>query len=205
MRHALTKFPDCNFMWYLDQHAYIMDPTKSLEAQVLAPKALERLMIKDEPVVPPDSIIKTFEYLTGSEADLIISQDKDGLVSDSLVLRNGDWAKFFAETWFDPLYRGYNFQKAERHALVSLVASLRGKPANAVQEHIVQWHPTILSKLALVPQRTLAGYSSSALGTAYEDGDFVVMFPGCTRAGQKSCETEASTYWQTWKDAFGAE
>ena len=37
----------------------------------------------------------------------------------SFVLRNGDWARFLLDTWFDPLYRSYNFQKAELHTLVS--------------------------------------------------------------------------------------
>lgn len=123
MRHALSKYPDCNYIWYLDQHAYIMDPDKRVE-DIVDPKNLEKLMIKDYPVVPPDSIIKTFSHLSGDEAALIISQDADGLASDSLILRNGDWAKFLTETWFDPLYRAYNFQKAERHALVSLTRAL---------------------------------------------------------------------------------
>lgn len=123
MRHALSKYPDCKFIWYLDQDAYIMDPTRSVEQVVLEPRTLESLMIKDYPVVPPDSIIKTFSHLRGSDAAMIISQDKDGLVTDSLLLRNGDWAKFLTETWLDPLYRTYNFQKAERHAMVSCPAS----------------------------------------------------------------------------------
>lgn len=117
MRHALSKYPDCNFIWYLDQNAFIMDPTKSLESLVLETKTLETLMIKDYPVVPPDSIIKTFSHLRGQDADFIVSQDKDSLVHTSVILRNGEWAKFFLETWYDPLYRSYNFQKAERHAL----------------------------------------------------------------------------------------
>lgn len=118
MRHALTLYPDATYIWFLDQNAYIMDPTKSLEDQVLKPKKLESLMIKDYPVVPPDSIIKTFTHLKGQNAQLVISQDLDGLVADSLVLKNGDWAKFLVETWLGPLYRSYNFQKAERHTLV---------------------------------------------------------------------------------------
>jgi mannan polymerase II complex MNN11 subunit len=119
LRHALTLYPDCKFLWYLDQDAYIMDPSKSLEEQLLGPKKLESLMIRDYPVVPPDSIIKTFMYLRGDDASFVVSQDRDGLISNSIVIRNGDWAKFFVETWFNPLYRSYNFQKAERHALVS--------------------------------------------------------------------------------------
>ncbi|GAB0134260.1 hypothetical protein EsDP_00002639 [Epichloe bromicola] len=187
MRHALSKYPDSKFIWYLDQDAYIMDPSKSLDDQVTNAKKLESLMIKDYPVVPPDSIIKTFSHLRGENIDLIVSQDKEGLVHKSVVIRNGEWAKFFIETWFDPMYRSYNFQKAERHAL----------------EHIVQWHPTILSKLALVPQRTLASYSQSSLGDQYQEGDFVVVFAGCTQNGQQSCQTESSHYWERMKKAFG--
>ncbi|KAK5989296.1 putative alpha-1,2-galactosyltransferase C8D2.17 [Cladobotryum mycophilum] len=187
MRHALAKFPECKYVWYLDQNAYIMDPTKKLEDHLLNAKKLESLMVKDYPVVPPDSIIKTFAHLRGDAVDFIVTQDKSGLIADSFIVRNGDWAKFFLETWLDPLYRSYNFQKAEAHAL----------------EHIVQWHPTILSKLALVPQRTISAYTNTDKGEVYQDGDFVVMFAGCTKTGQSSCETESSHFWEKWKKAFG--
>ncbi|PHH63143.1 hypothetical protein CDD81_6294 [Ophiocordyceps australis] len=189
MRHALSKYPDCKYLWYLDQDAYIMDPSKKLEQIVMDPKKLESLMIKDYSVVPPDSIIKTFSHLNGKDADFVVSQDKDGLVHKSVVVRNGEWAKFFIEMWLDPLYRSYNFQKAERHAL----------------EHIVQWHPTVLSKLALIPQRTIAAYASPEQGDGYQEGDFVVMFADCSSGGAKSCETVSSHYLRKWKDAFGSK
>jgi mannan polymerase II complex MNN11 subunit len=117
-RHALTMFPDCRLLWYLDEHALIMNPQLTIEDYVMKPSKLESLMIKDYPVVPPDSIIKTFSHLKAQDVDLVVTQDKEGLSAGSFVLRNGDWAKFFLETWFDPLYRSYNFQRAETHALV---------------------------------------------------------------------------------------
>lgn len=119
MRQALTRYPDCKFIWYLDQDAYIMNPAQSLEDLVLQPKQMESLMIRGQPVVPPDSIIKTYGHLRGDNIDVILAQDKSGLVHNNIFIRNGEWAKFFLETWLDPLYRSYNFQKAERHALVS--------------------------------------------------------------------------------------
>lgn len=208
MRHAMSKYPDCKFIWYLDQDAYIMEPTRSLEEAVLDSKKLERLMIKDYPVVPPDSIIKTFSHLRPQDADFVVGQDKEGLVHKSMVVRNGAWAKFFVETWFDPLYRSYNFQKAERHALVSRASREREGRAQlttgAAQEHIVQWHPTILSKLALVPQRILSSYSRPGLGDGYQDGDFVVMLEGCAPSGEASCDTEAAKYAETWRGKLGA-
>lgn len=98
-----------------------MDPTVSLVDDIMAPNRLEALMLRDYPVVPPDSIIKTSSRLKGSDVQLVMSQDKEGLASGSMVLRNGEWARFFLDTWIDPMYRSYNFLKAESHALVCCV------------------------------------------------------------------------------------
>ena len=95
-----------------------MNPSLSLTAHVMAPERLESLMLKDKPVVPPDSVIHTFSHIKAHQVDFVLTQDKEGLCPESFVLRQGDWARFFLDTWFDPLYRSYNFQKAEAHALV---------------------------------------------------------------------------------------
>ncbi|KAH6897408.1 galactosyl transferase GMA12/MNN10 family-domain-containing protein [Thelonectria olida] len=189
LRHSLTLHPDAKFIWFLDQNSYIMDLDRSLDDQVLDPQKLESLMIKDHSIVPPDSIIKTFNHLKGQDASFIISQDDSGLVTNSLILRNGDWAKFFVETWMDPLYRSYNFQKAERHAL----------------EHIVQWHPTILSKLALIPQRTMASYGRNGEGNSYREGDFVAVMVDCRPSGPSSCDKQSQSYLQQLKAKYGSK
>lgn len=84
-------------------------------------------MMRDKPVVPPDSVIRTFSHLRGDKIDLIVTQDGEGLCQGSFILRRGEWAKFFLDTWFDPLYRSYNFQKAEGHALVSSSRQIRAR------------------------------------------------------------------------------
>ena len=96
-----------------------MNPTMALVPHVMEKNRLESLMLRDTPVVPPDSVIKTFSHLKGDNVDLVITQDREGLCQGSFILRRGEWAKFFLDTWFDPLYRSYNFQKAEGHALAS--------------------------------------------------------------------------------------
>ena len=146
MRHAMTLNKHTPWVWYLSNTALIMNPTKTLQERMLDPEKLESLMIVDQPVVPPDSIIKTFSHLRPERVDLILSQDTDGLAGGSILLRTGEWAKFFLDAWYDPLYRSYNFQKAEAHAL----------------EHLIQWHSTVLAKLALVPQKTMNSYSESS-------------------------------------------
>lgn len=95
-----------------------MKPELPLNTHITNFKRLDSLMLKDIPVVPPDSVIKTFTHLKAENVDLVITQDGEGLCQGSFILRQGDWAKFFLDTWFDPLYRSYNFQKAEGHALV---------------------------------------------------------------------------------------
>jgi mannan polymerase II complex MNN11 subunit len=74
-----------------------------------------------------------------------------------------------------------------------------------LQEHIVQWHPTILSKLALVPQRTIASYGRNKEGNAYRDGDFVTLMVDCTVTGQASCDKLSHVYQQQLRKKFGNE
>ena len=119
LRHAMTAYPHSTHFLSLSPHSLIMNPSLDLETLITDKKKLESLMMRDKPVVPPDSVIRTFSHLHGDKIDLIVTQDGEGLCQGSFILRRGEWAKFFLDTWFDPLYRSYNFQKAEGHALVS--------------------------------------------------------------------------------------
>lgn len=67
---------------------------------------------------------------------------------------------------------------------------------------MVQWHPTVLSKLALVPQQLLGTYTDSEKGEAYLSGDFVVVFNGCGQEGQTSCESQADGFVAQWRANF---
>lgn len=115
----MTKYQHTTYFFALSAHALIMNPSLSLESHILEKRRLESIMLKDKPVVPPDSVIKTFSHLKSDKIDIVLTQDGEGLCQGSFILRRGDWARFFLDTWFDPLYRSYNFQKAEGHALVS--------------------------------------------------------------------------------------
>ncbi|KAF2256829.1 glycosyltransferase family 34 protein [Trematosphaeria pertusa] len=180
IRHAMTLHPGSTFFWYLDSTALIMNPSINLQTQLLNAARLEKLMIINEPVVPPDSVIKTFGNLKGNRIDFVVTQDKEGLTPTSFIIRNGEWAKYFLDAWFDPIYRSYNFQKAETHAL----------------EHIVQWHGTILAKLALVPQNMLNSYASGPANPKhgkYKEGDLVANFPGCDK-DKRDCADEQQPF-----------
>lgn len=118
VRHAMSN-SSSTYFWYLDQNSLIMNPDINVETDIMNPKKLESMMIKDQPIVPPDSVIKTWPHLKGNQAQLVLTQDKEGLADGSFIIRRGEWGQFFLDTWYDPLYRSYNFQKADTHALVS--------------------------------------------------------------------------------------
>ncbi|KAL1969517.1 hypothetical protein VTN77DRAFT_8955 [Rasamsonia byssochlamydoides] len=189
VRHALTVYPHSTYFFHLSPHALIMNPRLSLTSHVMDHKRLESLMLKDIPVVPPDSVIKTFSHLKGRDVEFVLSQDAEDLTSGGFIIKQGDWARFFLDVWFDPLYRSYNFAKAEKHAL----------------DHIVQWHPTILTKLALVPQRIFNSYSQKSPGAVngtYHDGDFVIHFAGCDTDPTRNCEQEMQPFYNTWHATY---
>lgn len=66
----------------------------------------------------------------------------------------------------------------------------------------MQWHPTILARTALVPQRTLNAYSKDSTGASsdgtYQDGDFVIRFPGCDDTKGRDCVQELEPYYKLW-------
>ncbi|KAL4803638.1 galactosyl transferase GMA12/MNN10 family-domain-containing protein [Aspergillus unguis] len=186
VRHAMAKHPSATYFFHLDAHALFMNPSESLEDRLLNKHRLESLMRRDVSVVPPDSIIKTFSHLRPEDIDIVLTHDAEDLNTGSFVIRQGDFAHFLLDTWFDPLYRSYNFAKAETHSL----------------EHIVQWHSTVLARLALIPQRVINAYSKDSPGAGvdgtYRDSDLIVRFFGCDTDAQRNCEREMAPYYDLW-------
>lgn len=117
----MTLYPQTPYFFFLDDHTVITNPSLTVEDHIVKAERLESLLIPDVPIVPPDSVIKTFGNVKGDRIDFILTQDHDGLGHNSFIIRRGEWAKFLLDAWFDPLYRSYNFQKAERHALEHIV------------------------------------------------------------------------------------
>jgi mannan polymerase II complex MNN11 subunit len=121
MRHAMTLFPQATYFFYLESHSLIMNQELSVTKHIVDKTRLEKLLVPNVPIVPPDSVIKTFSGLKGDHVDFVLTQDKEGLSEKSFIMRKGDWATYMLDAWFDPLYRTYNFQKAERHALEHII------------------------------------------------------------------------------------
>lgn len=175
----MALYPHSSHFFYLDEHALIMNEVLSIHDHIMKPSRLKEIVQPDRPVVPPDSVIHTSSNSNPEGIDLVITQDGEGIAQGSFIIRRGDWAEFFLDAWFDPLYRSYNFQRAEGHAL----------------EHLVQWHGTVLARMALVPQRIMNSYVRGPQNETYKEGDFVAVFHDCDKVktgSGMSCEEEAT-------------
>lgn len=164
LRHAMAAYPHSKYFFSLSPHALIMKPEVNLYTQFLAPKRLEQLMLRDISVVPPDSVIKTFSHLKGDKVDLVLTQDREGLCQGSFILLQTDWAKFFLDTWFDPLYRSYNFQKAEGHALVRFLFFFFLKKKSPTNKHIYKHNDGLSSNFSVGACCAMAPYNSCKTG-----------------------------------------
>jgi mannan polymerase II complex MNN11 subunit len=211
----MSKHTHTPYFFFVDTKTLIMDMDVSIEDKIMDKKKLESVMLVDVPVIPPDSVIRTFAGIPGDKIDMVISQDKDGLMSNAFVMRRGEWAKFFLDAWFDPMYQSYNFQKAERHALEHIIQSVSinhfrvgysGDYFNLDLESVdlptssndPRWHGTILAHIALLPQKILSTYTEKDEKLAGEDGlykagDFLVYFGDCTNSN-RNCAQEMKPY-----------
>jgi len=66
----------------------------------------------------------------------------------------------------------------------------------------MQWHPTVLARTALVPQRIISSYSKdssmASLDGTYKEGDLVIQFHGCQDTEGRDCEQEMEPYYKVW-------
>src|SRR5579871_1623864 len=130
----MAMYPYTRNFWSLSSNSLIMNMNLNLEEHILQQPRLNSLMLRDHPVIPPESIIKTFKRTDANDIQFIITQDSKSVRSDSFIIRkNLDempgnrkpgktiFGMYLLDVWFDPLYRFYHFANAETSALVYLL------------------------------------------------------------------------------------
>lgn len=183
LRSAMYAFPKATYFWYLDQDAMIMRYDIDLVKYLLDPAVLDPIMLRDQPLIPPNGVIHTYKNTKAENVDLIITQTGQDLNSGSFILKNSFTGKALLEFWNDPIFKSYhNFPKFAESALT----------------HILQWHQRFLAHTAIVPPRTIAGlhtFASVSEGddSHYAENDYVVSLRDCTE--RQTCEKEIDYYW----------
>lgn len=180
IRAAMQAFPDADRIWWLDSNALIANDKFNVETDLCDPAKLEKVMLRDVPVIPPSGIIHSYKRVPARDIQLLLTQDDAGLTSASMIISNDQYGQVITDYWRDPLqYKYEDFRKQQP-----------GNPENAALTHMAQWHPTVLSKAAIIPARILAAraFDGEVLkDVQYSPGDFVRLVP-CHSAYQ--CPTQ---------------
>lgn len=182
MRAAMFAFPDAKWFWYLDQNALIMDKKIDLIDYLLRPEALDSTILREQPIVLLDLRIKTSRKAKAESLALLLTQSDSKIESYSFLVKNGFLGKALLESWSSPLYLSYG--------------SFSYGP-DSVITHVLQWHPFILSKTGLIPQRTIASRHNDVDISVDEEGlggdsihyaksDLVVQWSDCKN--EDECE-----------------
>lgn len=173
MRAALHAFPRAKKFLFVDQDALIMNLNLSLKKHLLDKNILDLALLRNVPI-KPDSTVHTYENLDFDTVSLVIPQDELGVLDlTSFVVSNDHHSKAFLEFLVDPLIRDYNWQE----------------PFSSVVAHVLQWHPQLLVRTAVVVPKIMASeYDKSKTESAidafhYTKGDLVASFKGCRAEG----------------------
>lgn len=168
MREAMAAFNKAAWMWWLEQDAVIMDTDFDIGSDLVFNKAtLSKQMIRDASIIPPESIIHTYKHVRADQIKFITTQNDEGICMSSYLVRNDPlYGRILMDYLRDPLHRKYpGFRSAGS-----------GKAIDAAVTHLVQWHPAILSRMALVPASVLGAppEETKLLKTSeYKTGEFV--------------------------------
>lgn len=178
MRAAMFAFPEAEWFWYLDQDALIMNQEVKLEQYLLSKEALQSAILREQPVIPPNGLIKTYKNLQPENIKLIFTQSDNKIETNSFIVKNDNIGRAMIEIWHDRLYLNYN--------------NFPYGPDSAIT-HILQWHPYLLSKTAIIPARTINSLYANQVNegangdhTHYFLGDLVAQWSTCSG---KLCET----------------
>lgn len=170
MREAMFTFKDCKWLWWLDQDAIIMRPEFDLDSDLLDHESLDQYMIRNLPIPPKGSSVHSYKRVQADQIKFIACQNDRGISTSSFIVSNdGIFGHVVFDYWMDPLHRSYNgFQNFKGH----------NGYVDASLTHMVQWHPVILSRMALITCNLLGSTPDEGLvmwNQKYHDGDFIYL------------------------------
>src|SRR5262245_37734105 len=142
-----------------------MNPTVPIHTQYVSPSSLLSLPLRETPVVPSDTRVRTLSLRNQpiAQLGLLLSHGRGILHTGSLLLRRGDYAEFVLDSWNDPLARTYQFPGG----------------VHQMFEHLVGLHRTILEGVGVLPKRSIVSFGVGAGDDEqYHEGDFVVHLDG---------------------------
>ena len=181
IQEAFDRYPQAEWVWFLDIDIIIMEHSLSLWDHVLSPEGMARNAVLDVPIHGAGgglTGLNTPAAYNYSDVNFLISSDAWGMNTGSFLMRRSEWSDWLFDMWIDPLYiaQGWIF------------------PEQDGWSHMFHHHPIVRKHTVCVGQRALTAYPSyNLLGEHWQPGDIVVHFAGC--GDHLSCPEHWHEYW----------
>lgn len=94
---ARFAYPHAKWFWYLDQSGLIMDMTINIQEYMLNPSSLEPIMMREQPLVPPNGAIKTYKSVRAESIKVIVTQSETMIETASFLVKNDHIGKSIIE------------------------------------------------------------------------------------------------------------
>lgn len=167
IKNVIRKYPDAEWVWWLDHDALIMNRDLNLVDHILKHEKLNSLLLRDTEYFSGFGIdsegFRTPKNQDPDDIHFIIAQDFNGINAGSFLIRNSEVGTWMLDFWNEPLYKEHNGVFVEQQAL----------------SHMIYSHPIVHKHVGLVTLRAINAYDSSDPAWGYEDGDLCVHFAGC--------------------------
>lgn len=185
LQAAMFAFPEAQWFWYLDQDALVMNQKVDLERYLLNADTLRGAILRECSVIPPDGLIKTYKNMQPENVKLLFTQSDHKIETNSFIVKNDEIGRAAVDAWTDKLFMSYN--------------NFPYGPDSAIT-HILQWHPYVLSKSAIISARTMNSFHSKKSESElspddhmhYHTGDLVAQWSKCTTS--EDCEAALKKY-----------
>ena len=181
LQEAFARYPQAEWVWYLDIDIIIMEHSLSLWDHVLSSEGMARNAALDVPIHGPGGGLTgsntpaTYNY---SDVNFIISFDHWGMNTGNFLMRRSEWSDWLFDVWIEPFYiaQGWIF------------------PDQDGWSHMFRHHPIVRKHTVCMKQRALNAYPSyNALGEHWQPGDHIVHFAGC--GDKPTCPDRWYEYW----------
>ena len=182
LQEAFTRYPDADWIWWMDMDMIIMNSSLSLWDHVLSPEAMRRNVLLDSPLRMPGG--KESGYRTPSSYDydhvnFMISSGGWGMNVGNFLMKRSEWSDWLLDLWTEPLYieQRWTF------------------PENDGWTHMWRHHPIVRKHTVCTNQRALNAYPAyNSLGDHWQPGDHSIHFAGC--GSHERCPSEWLKYWE---------
>ncbi|CAL5875153.1 uncharacterized protein PFLUO_LOCUS9457 [Penicillium psychrofluorescens] len=181
IKEAFDRFPDAEWVWWVDIDMIIMNMTTNVYDHVLSRDGMARNVLLDKMISGAgggDLGYRTPATYNYEDINFVISEDRWGMVAGTFFMRRSYWTTWLLDMWLEPLFVEKNWVFAENDAWT----------------HMWMYHDIVRNHSVCVNQRSLNSYpSTNGLGQSWQPGDFLIHFAGCNGGGE--CPNDWKRYW----------